>query len=460
MTNKRNTTKLKQFRLQVHQNFNKRADTLMNLVDALCSYRNASSVVEFSLAEHFPRGHDALFKAISEWEWQDNHLAKLASDHLPKPKKRSFWLLGTDVTPQPRASSHTLEDRGFVYYPTVIRGNKPITIGHQYSTVVLHPEEEAQPSSWVVPLSNQRIRSYEDKEIVGAKQMNTLLSDEKLPFHGQLCVEVEDSSYSKPAYLSANRHHKNLVTIARSRSNRIYYHMPDPEMVSDTAGRPTWYGERFSLQDQETWHKPDEEVTTTYTNCRGRAYKVVIQSWHNMLMRGKRKPYPMPMHKHPFTLVKICLYDENGELVFQRPLWLLVIGERRHELDLLDIYEAYTQRFDIEHFFRFGKQKLLLDSFQTPIVAHEEAWWQLVHLAYLQLWVARDSAESLPRPWEKSLPNANKRITPTYVQRDMGRIIRQIGTPASIPKRRGYSSGWPKGKNRALRKRLAVVKKT
>jgi hypothetical protein len=433
----------------------------MRFVRSLLAYHYFLRRYVLSLEEHFRRGHDALFKAIAEWKWKENHLAKLASGHLPQPKQHFFWLVGTDVTSQPRTSASTLEDRGFVYHPTPIRGNKPITIGHQYSTVVLHPEEEEdEVSSWVVPLSNRRIKTSEDKEIVGAEQINALLSDESLPFHGKLCVEVADSSYSKPAYLCANRQHKNLITMVRSRSNRVYHRPPDPEEASDSAGHPTWYGERFDLKDQQTWHDPDEEVITNHTSRRGRTYKVVIQGWCDMRMRGKRKPYPMPMQKHPFTLVKICMYDEEGEPAFQRPLWLLVVGERRYELGLLDIYWAYTQRFDIEHFFRFGKQKLLLASFQSPIVSREETWWQLVHLAYLQLWVARDCAKSLPRPWEKSLPDANRRITPTYVQRDMKRIIRQIGSPASMPKRRGYSSGWPKGKKRTRRMRHKIVKKT
>jgi len=461
MSYEEHVTQLKQFRQQVYQNFNKRADTLMDLVDALSSQEHARSVVELSLEEHFRRGHSALFKAISEWEWANNHLAALAGPHLPQPQQHEFWLLGMDVTPLPRTSARTLEDRGFVYRPTAIKGNKPITIGHQYSTVVLHPEKENDRAApWVVPLSNRRIKTWEDKEVVGAEQIEALLSDESLPFHGQLCVEVEDSGYSKPAYLSANRHHTNLVSIVRSRSNRTYYHQPDPETLSETSGHPTWYGEAFSLKDRQTWHDPDEVAVTTHTSCRGRTFTVVIQAWHNMLMRGKRKPYPMPMHQYPFTLVRICLYDEHGKLALRRPLWLLVVSKRRHELSLLDIYHAYTQRFDIEHFFRFGKQKLLLDHFQTPIVSHEETWWQLAHLTYLQLWVAKDCAQSLPRPWERSLPAAKERITPTYVQRDMKRIIRQIGTPASVPKRRGYSPGWEEGRPRPRRDRLAVVKKT
>ena len=112
------------------------------------------------------------------------------------------------------------------------------------------------------------------------------------------------------------------------------------------------------------------------------------------------------------------------------PLWLIVMGERRHELTLLHIQQAYTSRFDQEHFFRFGKQKLLLADFQTPDVEHEEHWWQLVHIAYAQLWMARHLADVLPNPWERYLPAMKQRLTsPTLVQRDFARIIRQLREP-------------------------------
>jgi hypothetical protein len=67
------------------------------------------------------------------------------------------------------------------------------------------------------------VKSTDDKEMVGAKQVRILLEDEERPFHNRLCAEVADSSYSKPAYLIANREKANLVTIVRVRSNRIFY---------------------------------------------------------------------------------------------------------------------------------------------------------------------------------------------------------------------------------------------
>ncbi len=58
-------------------------------------------------------------------------------------------------------------------------------------------------------------------------------------------------------------------------------------------------------------------------------------------------------------------------------MWFIVMGKRRHELTLKHIYQAYDTRYNIEHFFRFGKQELLPTSFQTTEVAREERWWAL-----------------------------------------------------------------------------------
>ena len=461
MNTKGHTTQLEQFRQALYRSFNKRADTLMELVDAMCSNITARSVVEYSLTPCFRRTYTALYKAIAECEWGDMQLAHLLAPYLPAPRERPFWLLGVDVTSQPRLYAYTLSDRGMVYHPNPVRGNKPVTVGRQYSTVALLPEPEKFVSpSWVVPLMNKRVATDEDKELVGADQVDALLKDPALPFHRELCVEVGDTGYSKPAYLHANRHHSNLVTIARARGNRTFYRSSVPSAGKASPGHPTWYGDPFSLKDPASWHEPDERATTTWVSRRGKTYRVEIQAWHNMLMRGKRKPKPLPMHRYPFTLVRIVSYDQAGKQVFRRPLWLIVIGERRRELSLSDIRQAYGQRFDLEHFFRFGKQRMLLASFQTPKGEREETWWQLGHVAYAHLWLARHVARNSPRPWERNLPaTKNNQMTPSLVQRDFGRIIREIGTPAQPPKRRGNSPGRRKGTKLPPRPRRKVVVK-
>jgi hypothetical protein len=455
-------TQLKQFRRQVYQNLNQRADAIMDLLDALSSNTQARSVVELSLEACFRRKHTSVFKTITAYQpaWMSKSLAQLASDYLPAPSQRAFWLFGVDTTPQPRLYAQTLPDRSYVYQPAAIQSNKPVTIGHCYSEVVLLPERAMQQGhAWVVPLSSQRVSSAADKELEAGLQMNVLLDDPQLPFHEQLCVEVGDTSYSKPKYLFANRAKSNLVTLVRVRGTRTFYRQPAPVLnPSGSRGHPAWYGAAFSLQDSSTWPVPNETTTLHLISRRGREYRLEIEAWHNLLMRGKRKPIAIPMQRYPFTLARIRVYLSTGQLAHSQPLWVLVMGEKRDKLSLSDIHIAYNQRFDLEHFFRFGKQRLLLADFQTPDRQPEENWWQFVHLAYLQLWVARSLAENQPRPWERALTRTHPQsLSPTRVQRDFARIIRQIGTPASSPKRRGYSPGRQTGTILTHRPRLPVV---
>jgi len=456
----RYTTQLIQFRTELYQNLTNRADTLLELLDAICSNPRATSVVELSQTACFRRSYSNLFKALDEWQPPKMLLPHLLGPYLPTPQERTFWLLLVDVTAQPRPYGHTVSDRGMVYQPTVVKGNKPVTIGHQYSSVTLGLEpEEGVSGSWVLPLLTERVPTSQDKEMVGGSQVDALLDDPQLPFGQELCVEAVDSSYSKPGYLHAHRRHPNLVTIARAKSNRTFSHQFQPEGEAvKTAGHPRWYGDPFKLSSTAEQAAPDETLTRWETSARGKWYRVEIQAWHNILMRGK---CTAPMHKHPFTLVCITRYDQDGQPAFKRPLWLLVMGDRRNELSLEQIYLAYQARFDIEHFFRFGKQKLLLTQFQTPEVAREEKWWHLNHIAFAQLWLARHLTVALPRPWERNLPPMKKRlISPSLAQRGFARIIRQLGTPAAAPKPRNISSGRTPGFKLPKRPRQPVVVKS
>ena len=82
------------------------------------------------------------------------------------------------------------------------------------------------------------------------------------------------------------------------------------------------------------------------------------------------------MHLHPFSLIQILVTDESGKQIW-RPMWLSVFGQRRHQLNAENSWQAYRQRYDLEHFLRFGFPKLLMTAFQTPEVEHEENWVQL-----------------------------------------------------------------------------------
>ena len=104
----------------------------------------------------------------------------------------------------------------------------------------------------------------------------------------------------------------------------------------------------------------------------------------------------------PLREMQIQVTTPEGISIW-KPMWLIMIGQRRDELTTIEAYQAYRQRYDIEHLLRFGKQRLLLNASATPEVEHEENWVSLSFLAYVQLWAARKLASSLPRRWERYL---------------------------------------------------------
>lgn len=463
------TAKLEQFRLDLYDLLPYRQDALLDLIDALASNTFARSVIALSLSSLFRRAHSSLPDAIDNFfqaarsenrQLWEQKLMRLIGSYLPLPQERPFWLWGIDVSPMPRPFARTLEDRSYVYQPNTLKGNKPVTIGHQASVVAHLPEKGATSPPWLIPFIISRVGSGQTKTAAGVAQVKALWSDEALPFAEDLNVLVADSDYSSVWFLGPTAEYESLVTVTRAANNRVFYRQPTlwPSDPKPGQGHPTWYGEPFRLKEPATWGEPHETLITPYTSRRGQTYTLHLEGWHDLLMRGKRD---LPMHQHPFSLVRARLLDAQGQPVFKRPMWLMALGERRYELSLLDIWASYEQRVDLEHFFRFDKQKLLLDDYQTPIVEHEENWWQLVQLAYLQLYLARDLAETLPRPWEKHLAKAahSTIASPAMVLRAFARIIRQTGTPANPPKPRGKSPGRAKGHKPGPRKRYPVLKK-
>ena len=124
------------------------------------------------------------------------------------------------------------------------------------------------------------------------------------------------------------------------------------------------------------------------------------------------------------------MFDDQKNTVFKYPLWLAVLGECREQLSLISIYNYYASRYNIEHFFRFGKNNLLLDEFQTSDTEHEEQWWRLCMLAYNQLYLSRCITSPQIRSWEKYLPkdpnNPAKEqtlLTPSQTQRDFATLL-------------------------------------
>ena len=441
-------SKVQNFRTRLFRLFKFRADATMDLIDAVAG-PNHESVVKTSLSPLFRRKYssitdvaDNMFRRKAEenpgeQELQEEHckLSSLLAEYCPPPGERGFTLLATDCTAKPRIYSSKVSDRTIVHAPNHVPGQKPITVGHEYSLVVYPPEEEGDRNAhWSYPLSVRRVKSDEAGPQVGFEQIQMLVTSTVLRW--ELCVVVADAAYSTRHWIANGDSLPNLIHISRLRSNRVLYRQPLPSDKKKRRGRPTSYGELFRLGAPPT---PDEEIQFEKITTSGKRWTIHLSRWKNVLTRGDRG---CQMENHPFDVVQAQVFDETGQRVFKKPLWLMVAGRRRGELESEQIYRSYAQRYDIEHCFRFGKQRLLLARSQTPDTHHEENLTWVTMLSFAMLYQTRRLAVEVKYPWEKRRVAAMVRTPPiTQVQRDYDRIIRGIGTPARIPKPRGKSVG-------------------
>jgi hypothetical protein len=456
------------FRESLFSCFDYRADATMDTIDALAGTPFKESVIKISLSPLFRRKHDTINDVVGclfEQKIKQQVTQEAIVNGTQKVtallaeqcqiSDRGFALFAVDCTPNPRIFSKKLEDRGFVHKATKIPGQAPITIGHQYSCVVYLPKRGPADHHWVVPLSVQRVKTTDDAISIGMRQVIEITQLKS--FKSKLCLLVGDTAYSRAKCSEVLP--ENVVSATRVRNNSTFYHFPKAtsELASRRRGRPSVYGAAWKLSDPGT---PDDVSIIHRKTKAGRLYTLKIEAWRFRLDKGEsRDGKASPI---VFDAIRITVLKEDGSPLYKKALWLMLRGEKRGELSLEDIADAYLQRFDIEHFFRFGKQKLLMDAFQTPDVRHEENWWWLCFISYAMLYKTRKLADYSRYPWEKRAQDMapGQEKSPAQTQRAYERIIKEIGTPAQAPKSRGKSPGRAVGDIVTTRPDQPVVKKS
>ncbi|HCF27685.1 MAG TPA: hypothetical protein DEV81_10925, partial [Cyanobacteria bacterium UBA11049] len=292
------------FRQKLYNCFESCSDACMDLLDAIAGNTGVDSIAELSLSPLFARSYNSIYKAIKESfhttiretneeneenEEKANNLIRVVSELIDQPQQRTFHLFALDTTPYPRPYAKTLAERGYIYQPNTIIGNKPINIGHYYSILSVLPEKEtAFAAPWSIPLSGERVSVAQSGVDVGSEQILSVMCDSSLPWYKQLCLLIADSAYSQRSFVFEQSIHKNLVVVARVRSNRIFYQSPPVDESKKKRGCPKKYGERFNLADAETWPVADRTSQMQQTTRKGRLLNITIQAWHQMLMRGTK----------------------------------------------------------------------------------------------------------------------------------------------------------------------------
>lgn len=470
--------RLQNFRNKLFDLFVYRADSTMDLIDAIAGQTVKESAVKISLCNLFRRKYSSITDVVDnmfrrkantnptpdEINNDQIKITGLISEQCPDLVKRSFCLFAVDCSSTARIYSCKMEDRGFVHAPTKIPGQKPITVGHQYSTLVYLPERpEPSEPHWVIPLSTIRVKSEETGTLIGIKQMIQTARQER--FKDELCLLVADSAYSHEKCATRLEQVKNLVLASRMRNNRKFHLKLFNSTEPRKRGRPRIYGESWALNAPG---ECEESIIVEHVTTSGGIYKMKIERWSDRLdhgenkqsINGKGEDVDHKVAPIIFDAIRVTILRPNGQPMYKKPLWIMVSGERRREISIEDIARSYLQRYDIEHFFRFAKQQLLLTNFQTPDVRHEENWWWLSVMSYAMLYLSRIIGDHIRNPWEKKQERKTGQTrTPTQVQRSYEGIIRQIGTPACDPKPRGKSLGRAESTKIPKRKDCPIVKK-
>ena len=410
---------------------------MFEVIDAISSYgHKVTSVVELSKAPCFSRQYSSITDAVSDGvKNMDIQKVSLTTMNvlLPKGQKQISWVL--DATASQSVHSPCLSDRSMVHAPNSVPGNKPITLGHCYSALAYHPQHD---DHWLVPVSIERVPSDQKSNEHGMKQLGQIIEAMDDDY---LHISVGDSLYGTLNCRKQSSQYNNLVHIARLRQNRNLW--TNPNEAHQGKGRRKVFGDKLSLKDllgKNNWDgesqirlhaNTDDEITLN------------IKVQRNLLFRGDRE---FRGEKHPLDVYCVTAENKDGQCIYKRPLWLGVFGERRDELELKQVASYYRKRYDIEHFFRFGKNKLLMTRYQTPDTDNKERWMLLSMLAYQQLYLGRELTLSSAEPWERYLPSfkekkANQSATPTMTQRGFGNLINEIGTPAKTAVPRGQPIG-------------------
>ncbi len=233
--------KLKRFRQSAYTVLGKGKDAIFDLMDAVLTSPRVNSFVELSLSPVFRRAWSSLYAGLRNSKPPRRKLMQLYIEQVGSEERP---LLAGDHTAWSRPEAVTLKDRTIEHQPTPIAGNKPIAVGHGFSTIAWIPEAQG---SWALPLRHERITSFETPLSRAAFQLKQVCK--------QLAVRpiaVYDSEYGNAAFVKQTAGIEADLLL-RLRPNMCLWGAPPPYPGK---GRPKVHGAKFKLADKSTWGEP------------------------------------------------------------------------------------------------------------------------------------------------------------------------------------------------------------
>jgi hypothetical protein len=262
-----------------------------------------------------------------------------------------------------------------------------------------------------------------------------------------------DAGYD-PVQLGVALAQEPVCVLVRLRSGRCFYAPPDPSTAAAT-GRPRRHGAKFVCDHPDTWPPPTaewEHPEAGYGHVRLRAWAGLHAIPQNHARRGTRQAKPLITG----TLIRRDVDRLPHLTKVPVPLWLWWWGPVPP--DLATIWQVYIARFAIEHLFRFFKHTLKWTAPKLRSPASADRWTWLLILVYLHLRLAQRLVQEDRLPWHQ--PLSREKLTPARVRRAFSSVLSTLGSPVSVPKPCGLSSGRPKGTRSPPAHRYPAVKLT
>jgi hypothetical protein len=421
-----------QFREKVYQSMRKRADAIVDLVDALTVAGHVDSPVALSEETPFRRKFSSIFDTLRQGEFDFDLLLPVLKEYQPANSEElaGCEVNALDCTPNERQEAETLEDRGSLK----AQKEDPVRYGHKYSWLVRLVN---WGTSWVAPVDVRRVdTSLSDSELGALQVVEADLRNPKQK------VIVADSLYGNHIFLAVFLVVKHAYALVRLRCNLVFYERPKPH-PKGTKGAPAKHGAKFKLS------KPPRSADRTETFLLGEQ-TVKLQAWQGLHFKKLSALVGM--------VLRVEFLQPDGTPRYKRPMWLFWTGPDTVPLE--ELCRMYLWRFAIEHFFRFLKQHMGLNANQSTDLVSADNWMWLCALAYWQLLLMRDEVKpSRPAWYPAGTQPETKGLTPGQVQRSAFGYLVQLGTPARNTRNAGKGKGRTNGYHPAARTRYPVVKK-
>lgn len=162
---------LRTFRGSLYRCFDRRADVLFELDDAVLTARVVPSPVHLSLQPAHRRGWSSLYAALDRGRIDAESLRGLLSRHPLAGGEPPVYAV--DMSVWPRSDAETSPERGYYYHPSRHSAGQPIVAGWAYQFIA---QVGFARESWTAPVDVRRVHPMEDANAIAIEQVKALLS--------------------------------------------------------------------------------------------------------------------------------------------------------------------------------------------------------------------------------------------------------------------------------------------